>query len=93
MKRNNQLLGTALMLLAAIGVTGNRMSGYAISNWFGKLKCGDSFNAPIINDAGEAIMGDGVCGFNSDMGFIVAMMGLFLLGVAVNIYARIRATR
>ena len=82
------MIGTGVMFAGIAGMAANRLSGNAISDALAKARCGADYNVPI-----DGVMGDGVCGFNADMHWFVAMAALFLAGVVINVYGRIKAAR
>ncbi len=81
------VIGTVVMFAGIAGMAVNRMSGGKLGEGVAKLRCGDAYMTPLDGD----LAGDGVCGFNADMHWVAAMGGLFLLGVAINVYGRIKA--
>lgn len=49
-----------------------------ISNFLGRIYCGDNYMQPV-----EGIVGDVSCGFNADMYFMVFLISVMLIGIAL----------
>ncbi len=49
-----------------------------ISNFLGRIYCGDNYMQPV-----EGIVGDVSCGFNADMYFMAFLISVMLIGIAL----------
>lgn len=80
---NKRSIGILLIIAALITVLVNRSSSI-LSDFFGKLACGDSYMQPI-----NGILGDASCGFNMDMyiatfSIISLLIGIILVFISRN---------
>jgi len=82
------MTGTGVMFAGIAGMAANRLSGGAMADAIAKPLCGDRYMAEIDGAPGEA-----GCGFNADTYWFAGMAALFLLGVAINVYGRIKAAK
>lgn len=85
MSVKTMMIGTGVMFAGIAGMAANRISDGAVSKKITALRCGNSGNS--INAASELA----VCGLNTDMHWIIAMGVVFFIGVAINVYGRIKA--
>lgn len=80
-------IGTGVMFLGIAGMAANRINDGAITKQIRAMRCGDT---------GVSVNSDNVanaCGLNTDLHWIIAMGAVFFVGVAINVYGRIKAVK
>ena len=70
-------LGITTVLISSVLLFANRFTTL-ISDFFGKLFCGESYLQPV-----NGIVGDNSCGFNADMYVALFLTGATIIGLVI----------